>query len=120
MTVPAILAFVLWNILHVVLSWKYDDLLFKGPNFRRNELLLYTSWPISLLKSMVYMLLLSAPEILKKKRFKGLELDFGEEKILVLFYRLFFVLAGVGLFFIFILLLWGTLTFFEDPLAIKF
>ncbi len=120
MTVPTLVAFILWNVMYLMLCRKYDALLFKSPYFRKNELLLYATWPLGLLKIVAYMLLLAVPEVSKKKRFNSLDVDLSGDKVLVFLSRLFFVLAGMGVFFIFMLFLWGILTFIEDPLAIKF
>jgi len=60
-------------IMHNILYRKLDSILFRDPFFSSAELALYSAWPLSLVKSAQYMFLITYPNFLKRKRFKGLE-----------------------------------------------
>lgn len=62
---------VLWIILHNLLYKKMDQILFIEPYFSHFELEAYSSWPLSMIKTMIYLFLITAPEFSRKRRFKG-------------------------------------------------
>ena len=103
----ALTTVVLWHILHVLLCKKYDELLFKQPYFRVTELAVYSSWPLSLFRSMSYILLLGAPSLAKIKRFKGVTLDHSNDFFLVVTCRIFLSLVGLGVIFVLIMMIWS-------------
>jgi len=98
---------VLWHILHLILCKKYDKILFREPYFRLTELTVYHSWPLSLLRSMGYILLLGVPTLAKKRRFKGITLDTSKDFFIVLTCKIFLVLGSLGILFVLILIIWG-------------
>lgn len=57
----AFLGFFLWNLLHLYLGRCFDPQLFRRPYFSERELHLCNSWPMSLQKTTIYMLLLVYP-----------------------------------------------------------
>ncbi len=73
--VSVILMLFIWIGLHPFVCRRFDKELFKAPWFRPNELFLYASWPFSPFRSAAYMLLLTFPAAIKKRRFKGVEID---------------------------------------------
>lgn len=61
-------------IMHTVLTRRLDPLLFKEPWFNATQLVTFQSWPLSFIKTVIYMFLIAYPNyIRKKKRFNGLE-----------------------------------------------
>ena len=85
----------LWHILHYILCAKYDDVLFKEPYFRSTELVVYKTWPMSLFRTMGYIVYLAMPMFAIKKRFKGVKPDTKQSMWLVAvckFFILFLVL----------------------------
>jgi len=102
---------VLWLILHPILCKKYDKILFREPYFRLNfgltELAVYRSWPLSLFRSMGYILLLGIPTLAKKRRFKGVSIDTTNETFLMITCKIFLVLGSLGILFVLILIIWG-------------
>lgn len=99
----------LWHILHFILCNKYDATLFRQPYFRINELSVYTVWPFSLIRSMGYIMLLGAPSLAKKRRFKDVKIDTSNQILLVTVCRLFIVLIALGIIFLLTLIIWGAL-----------
>jgi len=73
--------FIYWNILHIYLK-KHDSILFKEPYFSVNELAVYSSWPLSLVKTTAYILLLTNSGI-SKKRFIKLNDPISESKTII-------------------------------------
>lgn len=59
-------------IMHNILYRRFDSALFRHPWFSVAELAMYSSWPLSFLKAVQYMFLLTFPNYMRKKRFKGL------------------------------------------------
>ena len=100
----AILNGVLWIVLHNILYKKLDNILFREPWFSRAELAMYSGWPLSLIKSMIYMFLILAPDYSKKRRFKGLDQEIRVNKAvsiaskLCVFLLLLTALLGVAFF----------------------
>ena len=87
-------------IMHNILYKRLDPILFRAPWFSNAELAMFSSWPLSLIKAMHYMFLLSYPGRSLKKRFIGLEqtLPVGKKlkiasKIYILIHILFALLA---------------------------
>jgi len=62
--------FIYWNILYIYLK-KYDPILFKEPYFSVNEIAVYSSWPLGLVKVAAYIFLITNSKI-SKKRFANL------------------------------------------------
>ncbi len=60
-------------IMHNILYRRLDPILFQKPWFNQAELTMYSTWPFSFNKTLQYMGLLTFPEYMKKKRFKGLK-----------------------------------------------
>lgn len=61
----------LWIYLHRVLS-RLDDILLREPYFRRSEQINCLVWPFNYWKTGIYFTLIAAPNISRRKRFKGL------------------------------------------------
>lgn len=99
----------LWHILHIILCKKYDAILFKQPYFRITELAVCRSWPLSLYRSMGYILLIGVPKLTKKRRFKGVTLDDSNGFLLVFVCKMFLLLVVLGLLFILIFIVWGAI-----------
>ena len=99
----------MWHILHIILCKKYDEILFREPYFRITELTVYSSWPLSLFRSMGYILLLAAPSLATKRRFKGVVLDLDKDYFLVFLCKAFLWLVGVSLLFVLIIIVWGNI-----------
>ena len=103
---------VLWHILHFILCKKYDDILFREPIFNRMELAIYNSWPLSLVRSMGYVLLLAAPNFYSaKRRFKGVTIDRSNIFLLTLFCRIFLIVLALIVLFILFIILWNIQTY---------
>jgi len=61
-------------VMHNILYKQLDPLLFKEPWFNSAQLIMFKSWPLSFIKSVIYMFLIAYPNyIRKKKRFNQLE-----------------------------------------------
>lgn len=58
-------------VLHNALASRLDSILFKEPYFHQKELRTYVVWPLTWLKTMAYILLVTCPKLAKWKRFKG-------------------------------------------------
>ena len=97
----------LWHILHFILCRKFDAILFRQPYFRITELAVYSSWPLSLFRSMGYILLLGVPSIAKNRRFKGVELNTSGQFALVLACRVFLISVIFGVLFLLVTIIWG-------------
>jgi len=97
----------LWQLLHIILCKKYDELLFKEPYFRLTELSVYDAWPLSLFRSMGYIWLLAAPSLAKKRRFKGVSIDYSNEFWLVQACRIFLTIGGVGVVCLISIMIWA-------------
>ena len=102
---------VLWHILHFILCKKFDDQLFREPYFRSNELAVYSDWPLSLFRSMGYILLLGVPKLAKKRRFKDVNLDRANIGLLVLISRLFLLIGVFGIIFFLVIIFWAVATY---------
>ncbi len=71
--VLCIISLVFVTVMQHFLSKRLDPILFREPWFTSAELALYSSWPLSLIKSVNYMFLITYPDyVKKKKRFKSL------------------------------------------------
>jgi len=105
---------VLWHILHFILCKKYDDLLFREPYFRLTELAVYGSWPLSLFRSMGYILLLGVPSLATKRRFKNVVIDHSKEYLLVLFCKLFLLICVLDIFFLLGMIIGGIVSSFPN------
>ena len=90
---------VFWHILHFILCRKYDAQLFIEPYFRTNELTVYSSWPLSLFRSMAYILLLGVPMLAKKRRFKKVKIDIPKGFLIVFFCKLFLSICILDMVF---------------------
>ena len=71
----ALTAYPIWYLLHKPLTIKLDPLLFKEPYFKRSELTSCQFFPYSAIKTAIYMYLIAAPTLAKKKRFRGLQVE---------------------------------------------
>ncbi len=105
----------IWIVMHFILCRKFDAELFRSPYFRETELYLYDSWPLSLFKSMGYMLLLAFPRALKKRRFHDVVLEKTlSNQILAIISRLFMVLMMISLAILLMVLVSGTVDIFAQ------
>ncbi len=100
---------ILWHILHLILCKKYDSLLFKEPHFRFNELAVYSSWPLSLFRSMGYILLIALPTLARKRRFKDVKIDFSNGFFIIAICRIFLLICILDIIFIVVIVLMGTI-----------
>jgi hypothetical protein len=114
MVILPIIMIVLWHILHFILCKKYDELLFREPYFRLTELAVYSTWPLSLFRSMGYVLLLGAPSLATKRRFKNVVLDLSEELFLVLACKIFLLILVLSLLFVLAMIIMGIASYFPD------
>jgi len=75
--VGAVLGIVLLVFLIVmnnILYKRLDSILFKEPWFNPQQLVMLDAWPLSFIKTIIYMFLIAYPDyIRKKKRFKNLK-----------------------------------------------
>lgn len=61
-------------IMHNILYRRLDSTLFKEPWFSPAQLIMFKSWPMSFIKTVIYMFLIAYPNyIRKKKRFRDLK-----------------------------------------------
>lgn len=61
-------------VMHNMLSPRLDPILFKEPWFHPQQLIIFNSWPMSFIKSVIYMFLIAYPNYTRrKKRFKDLK-----------------------------------------------
>lgn len=96
---------VLWHILHFILCRKYDEILFKEPTFNQAELAIYNSWPLSLVRSMAYILLIASPDFfITKRRFKEVSIERSNISLQVLSCKIFLSSLLLSLFFLLIIL----------------
>lgn len=58
-------------VLHNTLARRLDSILFREPYFYPKELRAYVVWPLTWLKTVGYVLLVTCPRMAKWKRFKG-------------------------------------------------
>lgn len=72
--VLCIISLIFVSVMHNFLSKRLDPILFREPWFTSAEMALYSSWPLSLIKSVNYMFLITYPNyVKKKKRYKSLK-----------------------------------------------
>lgn len=64
---------VLGFALHYILLVRLDPILFKEPYFHKKELPVFSVWPFSMIKALMYILLVTWPKLAKCKRFKGVD-----------------------------------------------
>lgn len=103
---------VYWHILHFILCKKYDALLFKEPIFNPMELAIYSSWPLSLVRSMAYVLLIAAPDFfITKRRFKELAIDRSSMFLLTFFSKIFLLIVLLDILFVMFIILWSIETY---------
>jgi hypothetical protein len=114
MVILPFIMIVLWHMLHFILCKKYDDLLFREPYFRITELAVYSAWPLSLFRSMGYVLLLGAPSLATKRRFKNVVLDLSEEFFLVLACKILLLILVLSLLFVLAMIVMGIASYFPD------
>lgn len=100
---------ILWHILHFILCHKYDASLFKEPYFRPTELGVYSSWPMSLFRSMGYISYVALPGLSIRRRFKDRSPDKSNGIVLVFVCRLFLFMILIGVLSALSLLVWGAL-----------
>ncbi len=61
-------------IMHNLLYRRLDPILFQSPWFNEQQLVMFSAWPLSFIKTVIYMFLIAYPDyIRKKKRFNKLE-----------------------------------------------
>ena len=87
------------NIMHLLLPHKLDSLLFNERWFSIGELGFYSTWPMSLFRTGIYMSLLSFPGYVKKRRFNGLEIELQIAVPLIIASRIYFVLNAFFILF---------------------
>ncbi len=109
------LLLILWVGLHPFLCRRFDKELFKAPWFRPNELFLYASWPFSPFRSAAYMLLLTFPAAIKKRRFKGVEIDTRGDRVLTFFSWIFLLVSSIGIFLMIVVLVEGAFAYVLSP-----
>ncbi len=112
MVLSTLIMILFWHILHFILCRRYDDILFREPYFRVTELAVYSAWPLSLFRSMGYILLLGVPSLATKRRFKNVVLDHSNDYFLVLFCKLFLFICMLSIFFLLILVIWFFASYF--------
>ena len=79
------------------------------------ELAIYNAWPLSLVRSMGYVLLLAANFYSTKRRFKGITIDRSNILLLTLFCKLFLIVLALVILFILFVILWNIQTYiFHD------
>ncbi len=84
---------VLGFVLHYILLVRLDSILFKEPYFHKQELSVFGVWPFSMIKALMYMLLIAWPQLAKYKRFKKLNrpLPVGKGIIVMCYIELTFL-----------------------------
>lgn len=108
----SIIFYVLWGALHITLTSKYDDELFREPYFSKKEIKSLNYFPLNFLRSALYILLISFRRFKVKRRFQGLPDPIRVNPILRAACTLFFTLLvlivslGVTLFIAVGYLLW--------------
>lgn len=78
---PAVI--VVGLILHSTLIARLDPVLFKAPYFHEKELKSLMVWPLTMVKTLGYMMLIACPKLAKWKRFKGVGEALPVEKPLI-------------------------------------
>lgn len=114
MVILPLITIFLWHILHFILCKKYDDLLFRQPYFRITELAVYSAWPLSLFRSMGYVLLLGVPSLATKRRFKNVVLDLSNDFFLVLVCKTFLIILVMSLLFVLAMIIMGIASYFPN------
>ncbi len=104
---------ILINILHLILPRKLDPLLFNERWFSVGELGFYSTWPLSLMRTGIYMTLVSFPNYVKNRRFKGLDINIPVTKPLVIFSMIYFIINVIIIFLGFSFLLLFLYIFIE-------
>jgi len=72
--VLGIILLVFLIVMNIILSKRLDPILFKEPWFNPQQLTMFDAWPLSFIKTVIFMFLIAYPDyIRKKKRFKDLK-----------------------------------------------
>ncbi|GGY81503.1 hypothetical protein [Marinobacter zhanjiangensis] len=87
----------IWAILHQYLTPRLDGQLFRRPFFQSSELHNYQTFPLSLLRSLNYILLVGWPSIAKRRRFRGFTGKLAVSRWAVVLCRIQILLALVAL-----------------------
>lgn len=106
-----ILSLLITATLHRSLYKNLDHILFRTPYFSTAELSMYSVWPLSYIKSLIYMFLIAAPGISKKRRFKEYKSD-------ICFSRTITIFSKTGIFFLFTTSLFGCAFFLYGSLML--
>lgn len=67
--------------MHNIMYKRFDPILFREPWFSSAELVMYSAWPLSLVKTVQYMFLISMPNYARRRRFKGVTRELEVLKI---------------------------------------
>jgi len=87
------------HILHPLLSRKLDSILFNKNWFTHAELSIYSLWPLSLIRSVIYTFLITFPDLaVKTKRFKGFDLTLPLSPFLRGMSKVYIILHFLALF----------------------
>ncbi len=81
------------HIMHLFLYRRFDPILFNNRWFTHAELNIYSLWPLSLIRSVIYMFLIAFPNLaIKTKRFKGFDLTLPVSPSLKVVSKIYIVL----------------------------
>ncbi len=87
------------NIIHLILSPRLDPVLFNERWFTSAELAMFSAWPLSLIKTGIYMALVGFPKrMIKTKRFKGYDLKLSFKMPLIIVSRIYILLVLFNIF----------------------
>lgn len=97
------LLFPLWFALHRLLA-PLDRVLLREPYFQKSEQINCLVWPLSYLKTLIYICLIAAPNISKRKRFKDLDEIPQVGRFTTILAKIHFILAcsAAGMFFVYV------------------
>jgi len=92
------------HIMYLFLSKRLDASLFQSPWFSDAELIMYSSWPLSMLRIFYYMYFITFPKYLGRKRFKGVNSPLPLSPILIIASKIYmalhllFAITGITFF----------------------
>jgi len=94
-------------VMHNILYRRLDHILFREPWFSSAEIAMFSSWPLSLIRSVHYMFLITYSKRSRRKRFIGLKQELPVGKHLRIASRIYlyilFLTAIIGIsFFLFL------------------
>jgi hypothetical protein len=89
---------ILQHILGYLLAKKYDEHFFKPPYFTQGEVAVYSSWPMSLMRYLTYILFTAFPWTVHKRRFKGHESPYTPGRPMKLSCQIWVIATALGFF----------------------